>query len=331
MPELYMHIGYPRTGTTSLQSFMAQFRDDFAAAGILIPPAQGNRHRLLQALGAAKSNAGVQQKLGLTEGADTQTQLQEMLSAISQQSEGYQAVFMSEETVAQKTAEDIEGLHRELSQIFSKITVIVTFREHQSLLKSEYLQRIGASFNSSLFKDFAAGFFGRRHFNYCETLGHFCDVFGKENVAPVFYRSSAQDSSNKSILRLVGGDELAEKFDVPNKNASMDSSILELKRRLNPVINEMITEFEGTPNGQVHNLTRQFLYNISKTARFQAIAPFSSEIEPEHAEIYAADWQKLCTDYGDMFSNSGSALPEDVENASENPNAKRRGLGRSPS
>jgi len=327
LPKLYMHIGYPRTGTTSLQSFMAQFRDDFAAGGILIPPAQGNRHRLLQTLGAVKPNAGVYQKLGLTEDTNPQLQLQDMLSAISQQSEGYQSVFMSEETVAQKTPEDIEGLHRELSQVFSETTVIVTFREHKSLLKSEYLQRIGATFNAALFNKFAAGYIDRRHFNYCETLGHLCTVFGKDNVAPVFYRSSAQDSSNKSILRLVCGNELADKFDVPNKNASMDPSILELKRRLNPVMNKLITEFEGTPNGQVHNLTKQFLYNISKAARFQAIAPFSSEIEPEHAEVYAADWQKLCTDYGDMFRNSGSALPADID-LPEDPASKRHWLGR---
>ncbi len=304
-----MHIGYPRTGTTSLQTFMFRQRRAFAQAGVFIPPMQhGIRHRLLQVLGAEEVPVHLARKLGLDDSTAPVAQAQDMLLGLGEAAQPYDAVFMSEETTAMRSAEELEALRDALRPVFERVRVIVCFREHESYLRSTYRHQISFTFNKESLGNFRARFLDADYLNYAKKMDTLCALFGRENVLPVRYNASATLSSNRHVVRMVAGAALADTFNLPDEAASMPASAVELKRVFNPILARMLTLNPGVPNGALHRLTRDYLGQLAEVAD---IAPAEPDMEDTAtAAAFAEDWATLTTEYEDLF---GKNNPKDAQ------------------
>jgi hypothetical protein len=236
--ELYLHIGTEKTGTTSIQAFMAANRSLLQQHQILYPRSPGETNHIGLAGSAQDRERGeLWKKLAIRsieERDRYRARLEEELTAELRQHR-YRCAIMSNEHCSSRLLEEAEvtALREFLSKFFSRVRIIVYLRRQDDFLVSTYSTGVKNGQTPPLRVPKMRRIDHR--YNYAELLDRWVAVFGKENlICRKFEKTS-----------LIGGDLLADFLDVTDcdsawswerpgaLNSSLDAKCLEFLRLLN--------------------------------------------------------------------------------------------------
>lgn len=296
--RLNIHIGYPRTGTTSLQTTLSECSDLLGEHDIFVPPSIGNRHRHLQALGEIEINPNVCRILGIDDTSNAETFLDNWIDGVAAVSKHFSLTIMSEEMIALRDKESLIGMKGKLDKHFDSIKIFVCFREHQSYLKSEQQQSVRASFRNDTLEKFVEKFGPRPHMRYVHTIKTLINVFGKQNVNAFHYSAAQDQSSNERILSSIS-DKVLQDVSIPrelNHTRNIHPDALEFKRLTNAVINRALAELNYAPSGKTHERFLELVGPIFDTCAHTPAenpAPAQNPIYEKHLIRWQKDWAEL--------------------------------------
>jgi hypothetical protein len=230
--RIFVHIGYPKTGSTAIQQALSLNRETFAKHGFLYPGI-GLDHEIIV--------------LALNGDVD--------------------AAMAAEDLRSEFLASDLdvvissEGLSRFPAVTVRKwfegvdVRVIVYVREQAQSIASSYQQYIKGELESAPFEEFAPKFL----IDYVKVLERWVLWFGAENVMVRLYDREDPVCGDvvQDFLSVLGISDVAlYRVDAPDPNPSIAGALLEAKRRLNAA-------FLGNP-GELRALSYQALLDLAQ-------------------------------------------------------------------
>ncbi|SIS81899.1 hypothetical protein [Phaeovulum vinaykumarii] len=193
-PPVYLHIGQPKSATTSIQSFMNRNRAALDARGILYPLA-GLQHTAHHPFAGACSR----QPINWIVPMDPADMIARLKAEIAPRR--HRAVVLSSEAFYYGTVEP--ALVRKLFDGFD-LRIMVALRRQDEW------------FESAVRDNIRTGFFKRQPWpanvndlmpamRYADVLGRWAEVFGKQNImVSVFEPKSGMQPVEKSFLAQIG-------------------------------------------------------------------------------------------------------------------------------
>jgi hypothetical protein len=227
--RLVLHIGLPKTGTTSIQRALAARRKPLAAAGICFPVSAGggvaqNLHRV----GSTEDKAGPRAREAVRQFCDALT------AEIRALPEGTQAVVLSAEqcSLLLRDATRIGKLRDFLAPLFASIQVVIYLRRQDLHAASLYAQGLRRGRLAPPDLDAVAREFGGLY-DYQGLIGHWESAFGEGAVLPRIFEPAKLTNADvvADFFRLFGaaaelGD--AETRVRANRSMSLDGQRLML-------------------------------------------------------------------------------------------------------
>ncbi|MEM8854906.1 MAG: hypothetical protein AAGD34_14480 [Pseudomonadota bacterium] len=250
MAHCFLHVGFPKTGTTALQQAVFGARDAGRDNGLHVPDGIHNRHRWLQVVEARPKNANLARVLGVSDCEEQQRRAHAFIAEAGRVDASIDRVFLTEETLALADTRDLTTLYRLVADRFDGVTVLICFRRHMEYVRSTYNQRVKATNYTRPFEDYLDKF-GSDLLGYSECLERFHTVFGKANVRCLTYDPDPWRGSNATILRLIGLPHVAGEEE-RGRNPSVSTLALETKRLFNTALCRSQTLHGGKDNPPDH-------------------------------------------------------------------------------
>lgn len=221
MKEIYLHIGIPKTGTTSIQYCLSSRRDQLRSIGILYPESfcSGGAHFELSNLFGFGPNPTL-----------SRSQLDELSDEI-EESSCNKVVFSSENFVLNG---DLENLYRFFKAYQCRI--VVYLRRHDTWWPSAYQESVKQVKNppwGMSFESFVAFQKGQsyRYWEYGGLLDRWAKYFGSENIIVRPYeRTQIGDDVVADFFSALGDKDAYAMLGEKNlrKNDSMNALTLKL-------------------------------------------------------------------------------------------------------
>ena len=297
--ELHLHIGTPRTGTTSLQILLKSNREILSKKGFFYPEAVGPgaiRHRYLYSFSKESCyiNDNLLTKLGSKNLDELNESSNSWINDICSTENEFKKVIMSDENLTNCSRNEIKNLHNILKDKFKKITVHITIRNHFDLMKSEYKQRISASLCPDSFPTFCHNKFKKRMFNYYEIINDYSDFFGTENISAYLYKPNP-NSSNNSILKEIGIDNFIPNINDLNLNKSHESvNTTNLKLQLNQLLAKGLLKVrKGNEKKELNKIFLKLIDDLSPSYMNKG-KPIGAQLKVDETilGIWNRDWRK---------------------------------------
>ena len=297
--ELHLHIGTPKTGTTSLQILLRSNREILSAKGYLYPEAVGPgsiRHRYLYTFSKESNeiNNNLLTKLGSKNLQELEESSKNWINDVCSKKNNSKKVIMSDENLSNCNRNEIKKLHNILNSKFKKITVHLTIRNHSDLMISEYKQRISASLCPDSFPAFCRNKYKNRMFRFYEILNDYSNIFGIENISAYIYKANP-NGSNLSILKNIGVDNIIQDFNDFNLNKSYESlNTINLKLELNGLIKKgLLKVSERDDKKKPNKIITKFINDISPLYLNKRRTKSSNlKIDETILGIWNKDWRK---------------------------------------
>jgi len=240
-PNLILHIGIEKTGTTTIQEFLHLNRKLLAKHGVYFPKSIGMRnHRPLATWCLSDSRNDIFLRMNnLTETKqrekwreDLKNQFEYELSGLNA---GIRQVIISSEhfsSLLNKPAE-LETLKHFLDKWFTNIKVVLYLRRQDSLTVSTYSTACRAGIVSDIVLPNPASL--RPFVNYQELLGKWSRIFGKENIHPAVFEKSLFYNSDllTDFIRRCGLPNELNYVIPENKNESLSETTQEAAQLFN--------------------------------------------------------------------------------------------------
>lgn len=237
---VFLHIGMPKTGTSSIQAYLHQNRKALRERGLVVPHAPGRKNHSKITLYAHTYRKGVTilQAHEVASQSAAEKFRESFLTEMKQEASLWRAnetvVLTGEHMSLLREPEEFDRLKKLLAVMGERPVKIVVYLRRQDLFYlSGYSQRIKNG--STLPWSDLGEHFDPATFNYAAMLEGWKSAFGKDAIiVRVFERG-----------QMIGGDLLKDFMsvigfaDVPivetvRKNESLDARTLEFLRRLNP-------------------------------------------------------------------------------------------------
>ena len=237
--KAFLHIGTEKTGTTTIQNFLAKNRKHLLEDGYLYPSSPGQTNHIKLAILAMKSSKI--QYIHKIFDLKTPKQVTKFQSQFKKNFTrelslaDFQTVILSNEHCSSQLIlkEDIERLKTFLNNFFEDIKIIIYLRRQDKYLASLYSTAIQCGHSEPFnlpSKDTL-----QRRYNYYYILKEWESVFGKDNIiVKIFERHQMlegnllTDFTNALDIKLDNRYEL-----LPNLNQSLDIYSLEYLRIIN--------------------------------------------------------------------------------------------------
>jgi hypothetical protein len=218
-PRLFIHIGHPKTGTTSIQTFLLENRAALRCQGILVPLAgvrEGAHHGLTENYFSVRR--GQDQS-----GANLEALQREMREA------GCPTVVLSSEAFIQENPARFTGFRDAGYEVF----IIYYIRRQDLAVESVYAQRV-RSYNQMEIQPIQE-MLRQLTPHYRKHLDRFANTFGRAHirVRPFEKAAVAGGALLPDFLTLIGADPAAFPAADRKRNTSFKRDYLEFKRRCN--------------------------------------------------------------------------------------------------
>lgn len=243
MATVYLHIGTPKTGTTSLQNFLSDNGEALNRHNICYPdfgfryPQVGvlrNGHFLVTTKYRDEKNNRILEK----ERAD----YEKGLDLLEECAENYSKIILSDEGVWRASLYSRNNfwsnLKKDLEERQLDIKIIVYLRRQDLFIQSQWMQKVKERFCGD-FKDYLA-YIARTGYplDYYEYLHNLERVFGKDAlIVRVFEKGQflGEEHTIHSDFLNIFGLKLSDGFQMNQEfyNQSLEGNYLELKRFLN--------------------------------------------------------------------------------------------------
>ncbi len=305
MRTALLHIGTEKTGTQTLQRFLARNRAQLAARGILYPRSPGETNH--KALTAFAQDDATRDELRIDLGVDDPADLARfragLTDALSRElaASGAARVILSNEHLSSRltTAAELGRLRDLLASLFDRVEIAVYLRRQDEVAVSLYstLLKFGIDWWEILPDPE-----DRPHYwDYQGLLARWSEAFGRDTVVPRIF--SAADLVGGSVVSDFAaswglGEGLAP---VPNANESIRAPAQEVLRRLNTLYPGYHGDVPNRMRGELgQRMADLFPGPGVKPARGRAEA-FAARFEagndavrrdwfPERARLFSADF-----------------------------------------
>jgi hypothetical protein len=274
-PVFYIHIGVPKTATTTIQSFFTMQRDALLQRGVLYPKSIANsdgHSELHRALSVALEPDSAPWLDGLRKHMENRNVIASLLEEVARTEA--KTVVLSAESLAFMRRP--ETLRRALSPHSARI--LVYLRRQDNFLASFYNQLIKSRLYTATFEEFL-----QQHANNAIDLREFCtplpmcdyerllklwaDAFGSENILAGVYEDydlpagllcdfAAKTRIDISGLAMPGADT----------NPALQLSVLPLKRRVNNLL-----------SGEEERIHAELMFTACSSRR-NAMTPSSDDV-----------------------------------------------------
>lgn len=171
MKKLYIHIGFGKTGTTSIQSLMSKRQSELLEHGVLYPSVgQDGGHHLLAPIGLQNISGDL---------TDIYTELLKEIDDAS-----VSTIVISSENFAFAQPSFIEDLKKKFQKYSIKIVFYV--RDQVPLIESTYLewQKVGNKYDENIRLFFLEH---KLSFDFMIRIDPWAQNFGSENIIARFY------------------------------------------------------------------------------------------------------------------------------------------------
>jgi hypothetical protein len=232
--KVYLHIGWHKTGSTSIQRFLAANREPLRAAGVDYPEAGmiATAHHLAAWSLQEPLRSAWARRIGF------QGRAEPLFAEILEQSarRGARALILSSEEFSLQHAYRLERLARVLEG--SDVTVIAYLRRQDRYLESLYGQMVKMAFVrlSSGFDDFVRARLQRGDLDYHALFTRWAEVFGSQRLVLRVYdreRLHGRDA-RLDFMRALGLEGLAGLQVAPDDaNESLGRDAVLFLRRVN--------------------------------------------------------------------------------------------------
>jgi hypothetical protein len=236
MPKLYLHVGFHKTGTTSLQDVLNRNRNELLEQGYLYPKTRKFRAQHEFAWSVGQRGWGWKQFGGSQAGPGPARRMFRLLCSSKQD------IIISSEFLSELKPDQIKRLLSSLGK--RELKVIFTVRPVAKILPSAYQQEVknGSKLTYNLWLERVLEpekenrnktRFWTRHSHHFE-IAKWADIVGKERVSVIIPDESRPSFLTDSFFGLVGVN--TENFRESNKNVvnrSMDLAEIELLRQIN--------------------------------------------------------------------------------------------------
>lgn len=311
MKTLYLHIGIPKTATTSIQNFCVKNRDLLSQKGFYYPESfhtyenivpDRNAHFLI---GIIKNEQG--KRRYKYEGKIRR----EGLAHIAKLFEEHDNIILSDESIWWATCytrKDLWDMFKEEGEKHNYcIKVIVYLRRQDEFLQSRYNQLLKAiNSHSDTFEEYLNRCLTERRaiVEYCEKIDGIAEILGKENIiVKRFDRDFFYKGDVIADFLHIFGLELTEEYapldDDLNVGIGLNSG--EIKRKLNA-----LGKFKNDENKYVVGLLKECEDNLPKcnekylsSEETQELMAQFEEGNKRIAEEYLCDGKPLFKDVKD--------------------------------
>lgn len=292
MKTLYIHIGTPKTGTTSIQTFCVTNIEKLKSMGYAYPPCphsypnvSGRRNNARFLVGAIRDENGnrcyEEEKRIFEEGME---EVQELFQS-------YDCVILSDEAVWRTMDLDRKDLWEALKQIAEAgdfcIKVIVYLRRQDKLICSlwnQKIKKVTGSLGEERFEDYLERINADLRLDYYSKLERMANVIGKENIVVRRFEKEGflGGSIYSDFLQAVDIKDM-DGFTIPqmDQNPGLYGNTHEIKRILNG-----IPEMKDTQN-------ETFFRNILKECSAISGEKYPCEMfSKEEAQAFLAKYEE---------------------------------------
>ena len=245
----YLHVGIEKTGTTSIQSFLANNREALQRSGVAYPRSPGHANHIK--LNAYAMNDDKIDDTRTRYDLKSASDIEPFRNAFRQQLHreirhlgSYDKFVFSNEHCSDRLTEpeEVNRLLDLLQPMFSNIKVVIYLREQGANMVSSYSTNLR---NGST--RIPGPGFDRRKYDYYQRVKRWADQVGRSSVDLRIYDRS----------EFVGGDlildfldaievEWRDEFYIPDrKNERIDARSLEFLRRFNEVAPTLLSDSEA--------------------------------------------------------------------------------------
>ena len=236
MPKLFLHVGFHKTGTTSLQDILNRNRKELLSQGIIYPKTRKFRAQHEFAWSAGQRGWGWKQFGGSQAGPGPAKRMFKLLRSATQD------VVISSEFLSELKPEQIKKLVNSIGTLDLK--VIFTVRPVAKILPSAYQQEIknGSKLTYDRWlkrvlepekENRNKTRFWTRHSHHIE-IAKWAEIVGKDRISVIISDESKPEFLTNTFFQLVGAKTQSfreSKKDIVNR--SMDVAEMELLRRIN--------------------------------------------------------------------------------------------------
>ena len=305
-----LQIGTEKTGTTTLQHFLARNRTRFAERGFVYPRFCGEiNHTGLAAyaLDPAKTDP-IRDFFGATTEDSVQAMRARLRAAAADELFGSKdAIFCNEHCHSRlKKADEVRTLRDFLAEFFDEIQVSVYVRRQDQVALSLYSTRLkSGGVDTHILPPTDAD---DPYFNYDRSLSLWEEAFGRENVhVRLFDRRNLQDGSVVSDFLATWRLGAREDFlAVPDTNESIQPAAQEFLRRVNPHLRSVA----GLPLEEVRG---PLAARLAVLLPGQGARPGRAEAEAFYAKFRSSNEAVRLRHFPDresLFDEDFSAYPE---------------------
>jgi hypothetical protein len=312
-----IHIGFPKTGTTTLQNYFFSIHPEI--------------HFLGQPFSSDKIRKATQRDLhnlsldfNINETRDT------FLEEMAKIRDDQRVNLLSYEgitSVMEDSRPEKPELANRLFDIFgagSKVVIVV--RNQKKFFTSLYAETVlaGSYMSFPQFTQFFLNNISRtfmQSIKYVPLIKHYSEVFGRENVWVACYEDMQKDSGLflDGFCRFVGVSDL--KVDLPHKNVRLGCMGIILRRIFNRIIKFDFSrppfyggvrkrgEVKQNWRGKYKLVTKEFVYAVNPYLPFNQKLEFPRHLEEEFDSIYGPFNKILMHDYDlklDTFDYPGT-------------------------
>ena len=233
---LYLHIGTPKTGSTSIQNFLFDNRDLLASKGLLYPDMGFDYKGVVHAVNA---HFLMNMKPGNSKPAEGYTKSYiEGFEKLYEMAKTHDKILLSDEKLWYWYRGDgpfasfWQELKDKLSAHDIDCRIIVYLRRQDSFMLSLWSQRVKAGLRKCSFEEFLKENYPNDYYDYLNMLS---GIFGKDHIiVRSFERSRFKEGDLLEDFLDIFGIDIKDGFTVgnPEQNQKLEGSYLELRRMI---------------------------------------------------------------------------------------------------
>jgi hypothetical protein len=195
MPQLYLHIGTPKTGTTTLQNALYDNKEYLHSRGIHVAQSSGIKNSRLLPAYCTKEHRfdDFFRKRGITSIQQKNTFRKDFRSHFTEEIKNLPktitSVIISSEQLYSRTTsyDEIQNVRNFLIPFFDRIKVICYVREQTDMCVSSFSTAIKSG-NQNCFKAYLDKCHSdNKRYNYFKVLSAWRDIFGADNLKVRIY------------------------------------------------------------------------------------------------------------------------------------------------
>jgi len=241
--DLILHIGTEKTGSTSIQRYLAKNRVRLREAGVLFPLAPGldNQRALTAAAEENTQDSALQEMFDLRTPNDLQRFRQDLRGKLKKElrEAGCSHVVMSNEHCSSRLRDhsQVEFLRTFLGDFFDRIRILVYIRRQDDFLVSTYSTMVKTGRTNPIHVPTMKG--QLRRYDHWDLLSRWAEIFGRENIICRKYdRSELVEGDIIHDFGAQAGVPTTPDYERPvMTNESLDADALEFLRIFNSYYN----------------------------------------------------------------------------------------------